>query len=1859
MKKFILTSISVLFFGVSLQAAAPALKIVSAWPKGQQDEMGRQAITINFNQPVVALGEETQFSSKHCPITVTPNVEGTCRYSGTQTLLFEPTENWPAATAFTVRVPKGFTSKVSKQKLANSYSFSFTTQVPRVIEVTPRRDEHWVSLNPTLYVLTSMPVDVNRAVSFVKLAYKVGKVERTTPLSVRAVTDEAELNSSFGYLSAEEKQRVFAITPTKTLLRDRQYILTLQQGLPAKTGNAGMAQDYVTSFFTYPLLTVQKINSDGCLPFSAELYFSTPVRKQEVWDHLKTIPQEAKLPLEDTEKESLGYERIDNKKGTASFVMPLSFIKLVPHEKIEVTLTKGLQDIYGNMLTEDKTFTISNDGYCPAVDFSADGFGVLESYLPQRLPISLMNISALQMQAARFNKNNFIPFDKEAKAYCAKKALKDASFTGEYTFENVKDKTNHTYIDLSRFKPTAQDSIIFSQLKIKRGQEDCWISSTDNITDLGVTFKTSADSILLWVTSLKTAEPLADMQVELRNSENAVIWQGRTDQNGLALAPGWKNLDVPHERWGQPALYAFITSPQGDSVISNLWNNGLEPWRFNVGYSYDPVQESANAYLFTERGIYRPGEKVYLKGIVRQLQNGQIRLPQKMRGELVLTDARGNEMWKKEVQASAQWGTFDTSFTLPENASSGYWEVAFEPKVKGMEIPKAYTSFQVNPVKPAEFDINFRANMPAYISGEDGSFSAAAQYYFGAPMAGAKAKWTLQRETTWFTPQGYEQYTFTPYFLQREYREQDGKFLVNASGVLDSRGGLLFSAKMPTVQMPVRIYAEVDVESPARQHLFKRTSVLVHPAEIYIGAKPAQETAQAGKPVVLDLVAVTPQGERTSATVSAKIYREQYFSVRKVGLSGRLEWVSEKKITPISSQTVTVSKKGGTLSFTPQEGGSYFVELETSDLFGHTVRGGIDIYVYGSGSAYGQQQDEDILKLTANKKEYKVGQKARIRVESPFESARALVTVEREGILDVWTTTLKGGETYVDVPIKDTYLPNVYVSVLLVQGRSAKPTTLKTDLGKPQGKIGYVNLNVIPDQKRLETTLKTNAKTYRPGQRVTINLQTKAQGKAVPAEVAVMVVDEGVLALSNYKTPDLFDFFYGSRPLSVFTADNRPYVIGQRSFGEKGENRGGGGGANSKLGGTDLRTRFEFTPYFEASVLTDQKGRGAVSFVLPDNLTTFRVMAVSLTEDEFGKAEETISVSKPVMITSGLPPFVRVNDTFMCRAVVFNYEDKKGQLEVNASASGGLFLEGYPRQTVQIPLGQSREVSWPCKATQAGEATVSFTVKGKFSDAVETKLKVSFPEQEQRLSTYGSTVYKTEEVVSLPSPINPLAANRVTLALASTALLQIKGAVSYLLDYPYDCLEQQLSKMVPTVTAGAVVRDFNLADLTEQRSYVQKKLARLPEYQNAAGGYGYWPNALPDIYLTAYALDIALQAKTAGFQVPDASLAKAVSWLEGAFSKETRAVFDYSAEETEIARAYSAYVLAKYGKNTDSLFNKMYAKRATLPQTALAYLLLEAQTAGREEEVKEVLVNRLHNTLEKTPRAAYVDERVKSPFVHSNRVTATARTLTALLSAGFKAPSDALMVSWLLSQLNAQGNWNDTHTNAAVLRALQLYYDAYEQEVPDFVAAVTQNYQTRLSGSFRGRSIKEETADIPFSQVYREASQAAFTFAKQGSGTLYYTLGQVYTPTFYDSPLNAGFVVKRTVTALDGKPVSAIVAGERYKVTLHLQLPAARTFVVAEDFIPSGLELVNTSLATESDAQASLLAADNTAFDRVEYYEDHIAAFATELPAGEHTFSYLVTAITPGTFLYPAAWARQMYEPEVFGRNATALLTIN
>ena len=308
----------------------------------------------------------------------------------------------------------------------------------------------------------------------------------------------------------------------------------------------------------------------------------------------------------------------------------------------------------------------------------------------------------------------------------------------------------------------------------------------------------------------------------------------------------------------------------------------------------------------------------------------------------------------------------------------------------------------------------------------------------------------------------------------------------------------------------------------------------------------------------------------------------------------------------------------------------------------------------------------------------------------------------------------------------------------------------------------------------------------------------------------------------------------------------------------------------------------------------------------------------------------------------------------------------------------------------------------------------------------------------------------------------------------------------------------------------------------------------------------------------------------------------------------------------------------------------------------------------QEDAVKQTLAQALLNQAVYGSQTMHFASSVKQPWLHVSDVKLTALSMEALLKSGVRFDQAYQAVKWLTDQLTAQGHWTNTNTNAAVFSALNAYYQIKESAEPDFKAQIFFDKTNKMNTSFKGRSLESQNASWSFDEIYAAQDQVRVKVSKSGQGTLFYTISQTYAPQSYTQAVNAGFALRREITDLKGNPVRHFTAGERYKVTLQVKSADAHSFVVLEDFIPAGFEIINTAFATESRqlAEEENLSAD-WVFDHSQIYDDRIAVFANYMPSGEYSYSYFVQTNLPGKYSYPSLWASAMYDPAVFGRNET------
>ncbi|WP_424244431.1 hypothetical protein Dip510_001677 [Elusimicrobium posterum] len=1864
-KLFALVFLTACAATLSAQSTQP-LTIVSYTPKGSTYSTENVDINITFNKPVVKLGATSQTGEGQCPITLVPAAQGNCRWSGTQTLTFEATNLTPS-TEYSVKVNKNFKSEISNETLGRDFTWKFNTERISIRSTKPYNNENWVSLNPYIFLVFNVPVNPQTAKNYITFETYHG-INDSRPFSLIRPSEEV-FNREYKYYGYK-RENTLVLMP-ETLSPATKYQIKIRQGLMGEEGNLGLEKDYSLAFNTYNNFTFKSIKAVDCLPGSPELRFSNPVTAKDLVANIKISPSVQIREL--TEEEGLETGNMNN--GEGHFGIPFRFAEFKPDTKYKVTVSKNLKDIYGNTLGKNTSYEFTNPSYCPNMVLSP-GFGVVESYMKKEHPVSVINIDSAQYRFTPISRvEDFISYLKDMRTYCQNK---DNYYFGDsYSFSPKKNTTLNTSFDYSKMSPALSNESfgVLNILKKSRNNgRDCVNSLYDNFTDKGITLKTSPQNMLVWVTNLKDGAPSANTKVNLYDENARILWSGNTDSNGLAKAPGWAEFFKDLDRWSRPVIYAAAFSDGGDAVIANNLNSGVEPWRFNISYNWYPQEFEHKAAIFLDRDILKPGEKVNLKGLIRTLGDGDWELAPFDKGKLIITDPRGKEIVNENIAVNKPFRTFNKTVEISASAPTGYYNINFSVKYDEDEehsydntAVETNTSFRVETAKAAEFKINLNTDKPAYTSNESAQFTVDAWYMFGAPLAGAESQVSMRTANAYYSSAAFPKYSFN--FDTEGF---ESKVLGQQKQKLDDKGRVTVTQNMPAEKFPYQVFIEAGVTAPDRQQLFARKTVSVHPADFYFGFEAKDNYVDISKEFKANIIAVNPVKDEKQNNVSAtlKIQRKQWYSVRKTALNGRLEWVSDQKVEDISIQTINTGKNGYDLTFKAPKTGNYILTVSAKDSQGREVTSSYNLYITGQGDYSWSQSNDDILMLEQDKEKYKVGDKAKIMVKSPYQKALALVTVEREGIFEQFTQEIKGGTDTISIPVKENYLPNVFVGVTLTQGRTAQNSFNKDglDIGKPQVKVGYANLTVEPEARRIETKVKTNKDTYKPGEIVDINIETKVNGKAVQAEAAVFVVDEGVLALTGYSTPDLFNAFYGPRALSVTTADNRIFVIGQRSLGEKGENSGGGGSAEAKLGGVDLRDNFNPAPLWQANIITDAKGKAEASFVLPDNLTKFRIMVVTLTENQFGSGDKTITVNKPLMLKPSLPRFARLGDNFKCGIIVYNY-DTTPDITITAKATGPISIYGAEEtRTEKIEKGGFKEVLWDCQATTNGGAILNFAAKTpKESDGLSQVLEVNNIEKYVTHATSGVVSKdKASEAMEKPTNYIPFANNRAEAVFASTALIGLKGGIKYLLEYPYDCLEQKMSKALPVIASQDIITDFKLGDIEEYKKMAQRILDNVSSYQTSSGGYRYWTTGYyPDPYLTSYVLEVAHIAKDKGYKVDEAANAKALTWLESYAnsSQNKRYAYPYSNLEDYNAKAYAVYVLSLYGKGSSSVYAKVLSNREKLSLQGKAHLLKASVKISSSTTLRDSLADDIMNMAKVAPTTMHFESTQKMPWLHGSNLTTTAIVLDAMLQAKGGFEGDDKAVRWIINQANKEGDWGTTAANAAVFRALDSYYSIKENVVPEFKAELKINSISAWTGQFKGREMRAENVTVPFERLFNSKGESKLDITKKGKGNLYYTLYQTYAPLKITAPVNSGFTVNRKVEPLYPELGTDFVAGQRAVVTITVTTSQDRPFVVVEDFLPAGFEIVDSTLQTESQFDADAAGSGDSddeyeysywgGFERSEKYDDRIAIFADYLTSGTHTYKYIVQATAPGKYFYPAIWASQMYEPENYGHSTT------
>lgn len=1879
------------------------LSVIRATPRG--DVVSADAVLITFDRPVAAGLDETVDPSRIFHIE--PTVEGKIEWRDPVTIRFIPASRLQPATDYTVTISADFQA-MDGSRLVNPYQFGFHVEGPRVLAAEPAGEHNqppnaiygFVRSDQEFELLLSVPAgpDMRAALesaTYVSLAPRCPGPDRIA-LRLRDQRPLAEDHGNWrftrfarhGSWSGEnaKRLRIATLVPAQPLPLDCDGRLVVPKELEH-------VEESLQSwrFRTYGPLRLVNASCGGgkyCPVGPAIVKFSTPVRGAEVLRRV-TLAPDVDFTVHDTLAELTSW-RLE--------------AELKPRGSYAVIVDPEMRDIFGQSLSGARVAGAHTTGYGPSVSYPR-GRWLIERGGPRSLAVRHINVDTLVAMVAPVPRSyehrflwstwwNWWELWDSVAPRAARRAIEVSGKPDELVVTPVRMPMH----DATRARSPTLMAVRFDSPQLDT-LDGSWRWSRPvsviQVSNLGVHARLGAQEAAVWVTGVGDGVPRAGASVTVHDREGKERGRGVTDGRGLAhlveLKPSGGGIE--HEGY-------VVAEMEDDRAIVSVggYDSQLSPWQFNVRPAWRNDRLPLAGAAFTERGIYRPGERVHAKAIVRRGTLGDLHAAGGDSLRWRFADREGKTI-RDTVVILGEFGTSDESLEIPGDAPLGHYRVSIDLREDGNWVALGDASYRVAEYRPPEFLVDATAPDKDRLAGDTLRVDVEARYLFGAPMGRAQMSWVAREQPTSAWTIGIP--NADGYYLgewgrwwEEESSDLSPRTLTSGQDTLDADGHSTVRVEVPSPRggRPARTTVEATVTDVNRQSVSASASVITHPAEFYIGAKPEGEHYfwRTNEEQEVSLIAVRPDGERVAGVEIAGVaVRREWHRVRRER-GGRTELVGEWVSDTVASCRVTTAAEPAACRLTPEKPGSYVLTFRATDGAGRQASSGFYRWVVGEDWVPWYDESQLGMDVIADNDSYDVGDTATVLFASPFTDAEAWVTVEREGLIEERRLRLTSGSTTLRFPITEAYAPNVFVSMLVVKGRTAPPDA-PDDPGKPTIRLGYAELRVAPEVKRLAVEVEPLRDDYRPGDTARVALRVRDQaGRGERSEVTLWAVDEGVLALTGYQTPDPIDLIYRPRGLGMALGSNMAAVAEQVAREEvvaKGDPGGGGGGDAAGI----LRSQFRSTAFFLGSVVTDARGDATAEARLPDNLTTFRIMAVAVTKgDRYGSGQASLLVTRPLLARPALPRFLRAGDEFAAGVVVNHRLGGTPTVEVEAEVEDVRLLEGSKKR-VELEAGRGVEARFRFRGLPGDSATFRFRVSGEGeADAVQTRLPIR-PDHHPRAHAVSGVVWDSAAAAfELPGDIDP-DRSRLEISVGGSPLAFIRGAHRQMRVYPYYCSEQVASAALPLIALHRAGRALSRPLVEgDGGAEIREAVQILSRRQRADGGIGFWhAGGWTNAWVSAHAGRVLLEARAVNVAVDDSVLKRLGDYLEAQLREDRRLRNPLISWYDRAPRLYLSDMVAavdylrRLGRPAIAAENSLMQR---LGQMAWEDRLRMAEVmAGRDRSAARLILEPAWQIVDIEGRRAVIPDSLgfRDFYFHSS-VRHYARLLTATLAVQSDHPLVGALVAALVSRgrIAERRSWTTQDYGSAVLALL-----SYEE-----LRAAGSDGRVRVVGP-DGRVLAQISASAaqPFDTTMTLAG--LLTTAPSGAALLpasVITTGSDGPVFFYLTvrevpkgqpvrPADSGLQVERWYERYEvpGEPVARVAEGELVRVKLRITAPNERHFFVLDDALPAGLEAVDVSLRTEArleGADQAVREQENepiddwwygawyygywSPFEHRELRDDRVVYYATVLWPGTYEASYVARATTPGEFVRPPAHAEEMYNPEVNGRSDGGRFTV-
>jgi len=1720
-----------------------------------------------------------------------PKVAGSFRWNQSNELVFSPSKGFAPGVEYKATLMPHLLSKSKKKeyKLAKDRTLSFHTAPIKILDV----HSFWTRGRQAENVMIQMDINFNYETDITQAATKLALSANGATVPFNAVSSGIGKTLSVQFSPMNNKDN-----PVEVKVNLNKGIAIAGSIISSKNDTSFSEQ--VVSRYVLQVMG-NDAQHDGTMGI-INVALSQPVTELGLKSAISIEP-------------SVNFEVAVNEGG-----FTINSQQFDPKITYNVTLSKTLQGEFGGRLRDEKTLQSSFGELEPSVSFINTKGMYLSTRGYRNLALNIVQVPEVKVTVMKVYENNIMQLFRRGTSwgysygdddegggdgdyhdyqYYNTENLGDTVFTKNYDVEKLpKNNAAHLlHLDFAD-KLRGYDGVYVISVASTRQK---WVQTSKilSLSDIGLIVKQEQNKLYVFANSIRSATPINNAKITFISSTNQPIFSTNTDKDGVAVM---ENIDQK-----APGMSVGMVSAKSDQEYSfvTFAESRIETSRYDIG-GRTVNASGLNAWIYAERNLYRPGETIHASTVVR---TEAWMAPGEMPLKLKLIMPNGREFATRKKMLDEQ-GSADVSFSIPSSALTGTYILQ---ALTGNDVLLNTYYFSIEDFMPDRVKVDLKIPEEQYSLGETVVSTIKADNLFGTPASNRNYEYEMNLRKIDFAPKGFEDYHFTV------SKDMDFKTIFK-TGATNENGMATELVELSkeysgTGLLQGNIRSTVFDETGRPVHRYAHLRIYTQPT--FIGIKKFNDYVGTRVPMNINLIALDKNGKSHNQQVIVKMIRKEWQNVIEQNGS-RYRYVSKWVDKNLGTKTLTISGNNTLFTFTPDQSGEYEIQVSPDGGDSYVSQ---SFYAYGFGNtqyASFEVNNEGNVTIKADKESYAPGQDIQLLFTTPFEG-RMLVSVERDKVVEYHFVNTSQKSASLTIKAKDEYLPNVYISTTLFRAMDASEMPLTVA-------HGYQSIKVEAKQHKLPVAVTISEKS-RSKTRQVVQIKT-----APNAFVTVAAVDEGILQVKNYDTPDPYAYFYQKVALGVNSFDVYPLLLPEYKISSS--STGGDGGDAASMDGRVnplFVNRVKNVSFWSGILKADGNGQVRYEIDVPQFSGDIRVMAVAYKDKAFGSFDNHMKVADPIVVSAALPRFFSPGDSTWMPVTLSNTSTKLASAQVSVSVVGPLGIGGAQSQSVQIaPNSEGRVVFQVGASPQTGSGKVIVTVKALNETFIhETDIAVRPAASLQKSFLSGVINAGNVATIGLANNFIPSTFSG-NIVMSNSPLVQFSKNLSYLIQYPYGCLEQTTASAFPQLYYGDLSSMLYAKDGKESNAnfHVQQAILKLQAMKLPNGALSYWPGGETESWWgTVFAAHFLIESKKAGFDVNENVLGRVLEYLKFRLRKKEVIEYYFNGNQRKTIAAkeipYSLYVLALARQSQQSLMNFYKGNAETLSLDSKYLLAAAFSLSGQPDKARQILPT------------SFVGEKSESQFGGSfySYVRDKAISLNALLDVNPKDPQVPILAKQLSEEMRNQPFLNTQEHVFSILAMGKLARNA---------AATKGNMILLANGKTVG------STDGPPMQIdLKPLAGQSLQIKTTGTGQFYYfreMAGVSVDGTIKEE--DSFLKVRRGFYTRGGQLISNNTFKQNdlivVKISIEGQYRGDIENVVITDMLPAGFEIENTRLNGMSDLKWITDAKDKSEPDYLDVRDDRLNLF-TSVNARTKTFYYMVRAVSPGDFRLGPVQADAMY----------------